>query len=112
MGMNMVVYQIVNEFKKLEEVVAITLAGSCASGRKDNYSDIDIDIITIKDVSLEKRRAIVNKFSDLIEYYKNGYLKNYGKLIENSDYFEYQSSEEAKNAEFMDQLKAMVGNSK
>lgn len=52
------------------------------------------------------------KFSDLIEYYKNGYLKNYGKLIENSDYFEYQSSEEAKNAEFMDQLKAMVGNSK
>lgn len=67
MGMNMVVYQIVNEFKKLEEVVAITLAGSCASGRKDNYSDIDIDIITIKDISLEKRRAIVNKFSDLIE---------------------------------------------
>ena len=67
MGMNMVVYQIVNEFKKLEEVVAITLAGSCASGRKDNYSDIDIDIITIKDISVEKRRAIVNKFSDLIE---------------------------------------------
>lgn len=67
MGMNMVVYQIVNEFKKLEEVVAITLAGSCASGRKDNYSDIDIDIITIKDISLEKRRTIVNKFSDLIE---------------------------------------------
>ena len=46
MGMNMIVYQIVNEFKRLDEVVAITLAGSCASGRKDNYSDIDIDIIT------------------------------------------------------------------
>ena len=41
MGMNMIVYQIVNEFKRLDEVVAITLAGSCASGRKDNYSDIE-----------------------------------------------------------------------
>lgn len=41
MGMNMTVYQIVNEFKRLDEVVAITLAGSCASGRKDTYSDID-----------------------------------------------------------------------
>ena len=28
MGMNMIVYQLVNEFKRLNEVVAIVLAGS------------------------------------------------------------------------------------
>lgn len=67
MGMNMIVYQIVNEFKRLGEVVAITLAGSCASGRKDNYSDIDINIITEKDIPIEKRESIVKKFSDLME---------------------------------------------
>lgn len=67
MGMNMIVYQIVNEFKRLDEVVAITLAGSCASGRKDNYSDIDIDIITERDIPVEKRESIAKKFSDLME---------------------------------------------
>ena len=67
MGMNMIVYQIVNEFKRLDEVVAITLAGSCASGRKDNYSDFDIDIITERDIPIEKRESIVKKFSDLME---------------------------------------------
>ena len=50
MGMNMTVYQIVNEFKRLDEVVAITLAGSCASGRKDTYSDIDINVITKRNI--------------------------------------------------------------
>lgn len=71
MGMNMIVYQMVNEFKRLDEVVAITLAGSCASGRNDNYSDIDIDIITTKDISIEKREIIAKKFSDLIEINNN-----------------------------------------
>ena len=56
--MNMIVYQIVNEFKRLGEVVAITLAGSCATGRKDNSSDIDINIITERDISIEKRESI------------------------------------------------------
>ena len=55
MGMNMIVYQLVNEFKRLNEVVAIVLAGSCASGRKDTYSDIDIDIIIDKEISIKKR---------------------------------------------------------
>lgn len=67
MGMNMIVYQIVNEFKRLGEVVAITLAGSCASGRRDNYSDIDINIITEKDIPIKKRESIVKKFSDFME---------------------------------------------
>ena len=38
----MIVYQLVNEYKRFSEVEAIALAGSGASGRKDNYSDIDI----------------------------------------------------------------------
>lgn len=67
MGMNMTVYQIVNEFKRLDEVVAITLAGSCASGRKDTYSDIDVNIITKKNIAIEKREIIANKFSDIME---------------------------------------------
>lgn len=67
MGMNMIVYQIVNEFKRLDEVVAITLAGSCATGRKDTYSDIDIDIIINKDIAVEKRTVIAKKFSDIME---------------------------------------------
>lgn len=67
MGMNMIVFQVVNEFKRLNEVVAITLAGSCASGRKDNYSDIDIDIITEKEIPVEKREIIIKKFADILE---------------------------------------------
>ena len=67
MGMNMTVYQIVNEFKRLDEVVAITLAGSCASGRKDTYSDIDINVITKRNIPVEKRKSIANKFSDIME---------------------------------------------
>ena len=67
MGMNMIVYQLVNEFKRLNEVVAIVLAGSCASGRKDTYSDIDIDIIIDKEISIKKREGIAKKFSDLME---------------------------------------------
>ena len=38
----MIVYQLVNEYKGLSEVEAITLAGSGANGRKDNYSDIEM----------------------------------------------------------------------
>ena len=61
MGMNMIVYQIVNEYKRLEEVEAITLAGSGASGRKDNYSDIDIDIIVSKEICQMKEEKVLQK---------------------------------------------------
>lgn len=62
MGMNMTVYQIVNEFKRLDEVVAITLAGSCASGRKDTYSDIDINVITKRNIPVEKENLLQINF--------------------------------------------------
>ncbi|WP_195987381.1 nucleotidyltransferase domain-containing protein [Clostridium sp. D53t1_180928_C8] len=95
MGMNMIVYQIVNEFKRLDEVVAITLAGSCASGRKDNYSDIDIDIITKKDIPIEKRELIAKKFSDLMEINNNFWGTSDEFVLRNSSiqvdiaYFEF-----------------------
>lgn len=67
MGMNMLAYQLVNEYKKIDEVLAITLAGSGASGRKDSFSDINIYIISSEEVSVKKRREIVKKFSDETE---------------------------------------------
>ena len=95
MGMNMIVYQIVNEFKRLDEVVAITLAGSCASGRKDIYSDIDIDIIINKDIPVEKREIIAKKFSDIIEINNNFWGSSDEFVLRNSSiqvdiaYFEF-----------------------
>lgn len=67
MGMNMVVYQLVNEFKRLPEVEAITLAGSGANGRKDPLSDIDIDIILSDEVDNYRREQIIKKVSDSME---------------------------------------------
>lgn len=71
MGINMIVYQIVNEYKKIEEVSSITLAGSSASGRNDELSDIDIDVIVTRDIPVDKRRTIIKKFSDKIEVNNN-----------------------------------------
>ena len=60
----MIVYQLVNEYKRFSEVEAIALAGSGASGRKDNYSDIDIDIIVSKEIDNDRREQIIKKVSD------------------------------------------------
>lgn len=95
MGVNMIVYQLVNEFKKINEVIAITLAGSCASGRKDKFSDIDINIITDKDISIKERESIAKKFSDLIEINNTFWGLSDEFIIRNSSiqvdisYFEY-----------------------
>lgn len=40
MGVNMIVYQLVNEYKKFDEVLSITLTGSGASGKNDFFYDI------------------------------------------------------------------------
>ena len=104
----MIVYQLVNEFKRLNEVVAIVLAGSCASGRKDTYSDIDIDIIIDKEISVEKRESIAKKFSDLMEINNTFWGPSDEFIIRNSSitvdiaYFEYQW--------LVDQLKNVVDN--
>lgn len=69
-GTNMVegiMKQIISEYSQLEEVEAITIAGSRASMRNDEQSDIDIDLFTTSPISVDKRREIASKFSSNIE---------------------------------------------
>lgn len=63
----MIVYQLVNEYREISEILAITLAGSGASGRKDQFSDIDINIIVSEDVDIQQRQKVIKKFSDFVE---------------------------------------------
>lgn len=92
----MIIYQIVNEYKKMDEVVAITLAGSGASGRKDNLSDIDIDVITNGQIPVEKRREIISKISDNMEINNTFWGDGDEFRLRNSDvivdiaYFDYK----------------------
>lgn len=81
----MIVYQIVNEYKRVDGVTAILLAGSSASGRNDELSDIDIDIILSKDIPVERRRKIINKFSDEMEVDNNFWGSGDEYIIRNSD---------------------------
>lgn len=81
----MIVYQIVDEYKKLDGVTAITLAGSGASGRNDELSDIDIDIITSKDISIDKREAIAKIFSDDTEINNNFWGEGDEYILRNSN---------------------------
>ena len=85
MGMNMVVYQLVNEYKRIPEVKAITLAGSGANGRKDNYSDIDIDIIVSKEIDNDRRTQIIKKVSDYMEVGNDYWGDGDEFLLRNSD---------------------------
>lgn len=59
--------QIISEYSQLEEVEAITIAGSRASMRNDEQSDIDIDLFTTSPISVDKRREIASKFSSNIK---------------------------------------------
>ena len=63
----MIVYQLVNEYKRFDEVLAITLTGSGASGKNDSSYDIDVDVILKKEIDINSRRDILKKFSDNIE---------------------------------------------
>ena len=58
-----IIKQLIEEYRKLEEVEAITIAGSRAANRSDEQSDIDIDLFITAPISVEKRRNIATKFS-------------------------------------------------
>lgn len=62
-----IVKQIIEEYSKLEEVEAITIAGSRAASRNDEQSDIDIDLFITRPISVAKRREIASKFSSNME---------------------------------------------
>ena len=57
--------KIINEYKNLDEVIAIAIGGSFAAKTSDNISDVDIYIFTTKDIALVKRQEIVST-----KYYK------------------------------------------
>lgn len=67
MEINKTVIELVNEFSKLEQVEGILLAGSHATKTNDKESDYDIYIYTTKQVSLEVRKEITNKFCSYME---------------------------------------------
>ncbi len=63
----MIIREIILQYMKLEEVKAITLAGSRASNRNDQQSDIDLDLFITRPIAVEKRRKIAQKFADQME---------------------------------------------
>ena len=65
--MELIVKKLVSEYMKLDEVEAMTLAGSRASGRNDSQSDIDLDLFVTRAIPVAKRREIASKFSDCME---------------------------------------------
>ena len=67
MSINEKVMQMVDDFSKLEEVEGILLAGSQATKTNDSDSDYDIYIYTSKEIPLEKRKIITNKYCSYME---------------------------------------------
>ena len=69
----MIVYHIVNEYKVLDDVLAITLSNSRNNEKKDFFYDIEIDIILKKEIDFSKREYILKKLSDTIETVQGKY---------------------------------------
>lgn len=67
MNINANVTQLVNDFSKLEEVDGILLSGSHATKTNDNDSDYDIYIYATKEITLEKRKVITDKYCSYME---------------------------------------------
>lgn len=59
---------LINEFKKLQEVDAIMLGGSRASGEFDENSDYDFYVYINKPLMESKRKSILNKYVKYMEY--------------------------------------------
>lgn len=61
--LNLILEEIISDFRDIKEVAAISFAGSSTAKRNDNLSDIDIDIFTYSDIPIEvcKYVILVNK---------------------------------------------------
>lgn len=64
---NKTVIDLVHEFSKFKEVNGILLAGSHATKTNDKNSDYDIYIYVSKEIDLEKRKEITDKFFSYVE---------------------------------------------
>lgn len=67
MNINANVRALANDFSKLEEVEGILLSGSHATKTNDKDSDYDIYIYTSKEIQLEKRKVITDKYCSYME---------------------------------------------
>ena len=67
MEINANITKMINDFSKLEEVEGILLAGSYATKTNDKNSDYDIYIYTSKEITVEKRKIITDKYCSYME---------------------------------------------
>ncbi|MDI9218710.1 DUF4037 domain-containing protein [Clostridium tertium] len=65
--LNLILEEIISDFRDIKEVAAISFAGSSTAKRNDNLSDIDIDVFTYSDIPIEIRENIVSKYADYKE---------------------------------------------
>ena len=57
-----IIKQLIEEYRKLEEVEAITIAGSRAANRSDEQSDIDIDCLLLHPFQLKNAETLQRSF--------------------------------------------------
>lgn len=67
MNIDINLIEMMNEFSNIEEVKGITLAGSYATKTNDADSDYDIYVYSSKEIPLEKRKIITDKFCSYME---------------------------------------------
>jgi len=60
-------YQTIELFKEFEEVDAIVLGGSRASGKYDDSSDYDIYVYLNNELSVEKRKSALMQTCEYME---------------------------------------------
>lgn len=85
----MIIYQVVNEYKCIDEVLAVTLSRSGVNCDNKFFSDIDIDILIKDNIDFERRKKILSKFTDELYtgvgrtgVYDRFFLRNSTTLIE------------------------------
>lgn len=61
--LDLILQEIVNDFKSIEAIAGISFAGSSTSKRDDKLSDVDIDIFTYSDIPVELREKIISKYA-------------------------------------------------
>ncbi|WP_238475803.1 nucleotidyltransferase domain-containing protein [Clostridium manihotivorum] len=64
---NVMVMEMIKEFSKIPEVEGILLAGSRATNTYDEGSDYDIYIYSTSEISINRRKAITDKYFKYIE---------------------------------------------
>ncbi|WP_278599527.1 DUF4037 domain-containing protein [Clostridium tertium] len=101
--LNLILEEIISDFRDIKEVAAISFAGSSTAKRNDNLSDIDIDIFTYSDIPIEIREKIVSKYASYKEvgndYWGQGdeFILRYNNIPIDIAYFEMSWIEDVIN---------------